>query len=65
MQELSWFLPSWPPAFGELVLFGALLVAGLLGGELVHRLASLPRLARHQNVYHAFFLLDALKLPPP
>ena len=29
--------------FGELVLFGALLVAGLLGGELVHRIAALPR----------------------
>ena len=43
MQELSWFLPSWPPVFGELVLFGALLVAGLLGGELVHRIAVLPR----------------------
>ena len=43
MQEYSWFLPSWPPAFGELVRFGALLLAGLLGGELVHRLASLPR----------------------
>lgn len=43
MQEFSWFLPSWPPAFGELVRFGALLLAGLLGGELVHRLASLPR----------------------
>lgn len=43
MQEVAWFLPSWPPAFGELVRFGALLLAGLLGGELVHRIASLPR----------------------
>jgi len=43
MQDLSWFLPSWPPVFGELVRFGALLVAGLLGGELAHRLAGLPR----------------------
>jgi Kef-type K+ transport system membrane component KefB len=43
MQELSWFLPAWPPAFGELVLFGGLLIAGLLGGELANRIASLPR----------------------
>jgi len=43
MQDLSWFLPSWPPVFGELVRFGALLVAGLLGGELAHRFAGLPR----------------------
>jgi Kef-type K+ transport system membrane component KefB len=43
MQEIAWFLPDWPPAFGELVRFGALLVAGLLGGELAHRLAGLPR----------------------
>lgn len=43
MQELSWFLPAWPPAFGELFLFGALLIAGLLGGELANRIASLPR----------------------
>lgn len=43
MQDVSWFLPSWPPAFGELVRFGALLVAGLLGGELAHRFAALPR----------------------
>jgi Kef-type K+ transport system membrane component KefB len=43
MQELSWFLPSWPPVFGNLALFGALLVAGLLGGELAHRFAALPR----------------------
>jgi Kef-type K+ transport system membrane component KefB len=44
MQELSWFLPSWPPPIGNLLLFGALLIAGLLGGELVHRLAALPRI---------------------
>lgn len=43
MQELAWFLPAWPPAIGNLVLFGALLAAGLLGGELVQRLAALPR----------------------
>jgi Kef-type K+ transport system membrane component KefB len=41
--ELTWFLPVWPLAFGDLTLFGALLVAGLLGGELTHRLAALPR----------------------
>jgi Kef-type K+ transport system membrane component KefB len=44
MQGFSWFLPSWPPAFGELVLFGGLLLAGLLGGELAHRAAALPRI---------------------
>lgn len=43
MQELSWFLPLWPLQFGELARFGLLLAAGLLGGELVHRLAALPR----------------------
>ena len=43
MQELSWFLPSWPPQFGNLLLFGALLVAGLVGGELAHRWVALPR----------------------
>ncbi len=43
MDELTWFLPAWPPVFGELVLFGALLAAGLLGGELVRRIAALPR----------------------
>ncbi|HUK03709.1 MAG TPA: cation:proton antiporter [Burkholderiales bacterium] len=43
MQELMWFLPAWPPAFGNLAFFGALLIAGLLGGELVNRLAALPR----------------------
>src|SRR5512139_1746894 len=44
MQELAWFLPSWPPPVGNLLLFGALLVAGLLGGELAHRLVALPRI---------------------
>ena len=43
MNELAWFLPGWPPAFGNLLLFGVLLVAGLLGGELVSRIAGLPR----------------------
>jgi Kef-type K+ transport system membrane component KefB len=44
MQELLWFLPAWPLALGEFVLFGALLIAGLLGGELAHRLLALPRI---------------------
>lgn len=43
MRDLAWFLPGWPPAFGELVLFGALLIGGLIGGELVNRVAGLPR----------------------
>jgi Kef-type K+ transport system membrane component KefB len=44
MQELAWFLPTMPPQLGELARFGLLLIAGLLGGELVHRLAGLPRI---------------------
>jgi len=44
MQEFAWFLPAWPPAFGELALFGTLLIAGVLGGELAHRFAALPRI---------------------
>lgn len=44
MQEIAWFLPAWPPAFGELARFGALLIAGLLGGELARRFAVLPRI---------------------
>lgn len=43
MQEVAWFLPHWPPPFGDLVLFGGLLIAGLFGGELANRIASLPR----------------------
>ena len=44
MQELLWFLPPWPPVFGDLAVFGALLLAGLLGGELANRLLALPRI---------------------
>ncbi len=44
MQEFAWFLPSWPPVFGELARFGALLIAGVLGGEIAHRFAALPRI---------------------
>jgi Kef-type K+ transport system membrane component KefB len=43
MRELSWFLPTWPLQFGDVAIFGALLLAGMLGGEFVHRLAAVPR----------------------
>src|SRR5262245_59570427 len=43
MQDLWWFLPEWPLMLGQFVLFGALLIAGLLGGELAQRL-GLPRI---------------------
>jgi len=38
------FLPELPPAFGQPALFGALLLAGLLGGELTRRFLGLPRI---------------------
>jgi len=44
MQELWWFLPEWPLGLGQFVVFGALLIAGLLGGELAQRLGGLPRI---------------------
>ena len=44
MQELWWFLPGWPLVIGQFVVFGALLICGLLGGELAQRLAGLPRI---------------------
>ena len=44
MQGLWWFLPEWPLALGQFVVFGTLLIAGLLGGELAQRLAGLPRI---------------------
>jgi len=43
MHDIAWFLPAWPPAFGDLAVFGVLLLAGLAGGELAHRVAALPR----------------------
>ncbi len=38
------FLPQLPPAFGQPALVGVLLLAGLLGGEVVRRLLGLPRI---------------------
>lgn len=38
------FLPALPPAFSHATVFGALVVVGLLAGELVRRYASLPRI---------------------
>lgn len=38
------FLPSLPPSPNPLVLFGLLLLAGLVGGEFVKRLLHLPRI---------------------
>jgi Kef-type K+ transport system membrane component KefB len=37
------FLPQYPFATSPLLLFGLLLIAGLLGGEIVRRVARLPR----------------------
>lgn len=44
MQDLLGFLPPWPPAFGDAATFGALLLAGLVGGEIVNRMLALPRI---------------------
>lgn len=38
------FLPQLPPALGQPALVGVLLLAGLLGGEVVRRLLGLPRI---------------------
>lgn len=40
----SGFFPQWPLALNALALFGLLLVAGIVGGELVQQLFRLPRL---------------------
>ncbi|HEX9183489.1 MAG TPA: cation:proton antiporter [Burkholderiales bacterium] len=42
-MDLS-FLPALPPVFGQTFLVGALLLAGLLGGELARRALGLPRI---------------------
>jgi Kef-type K+ transport system membrane component KefB len=39
------FLPAFPFALSRPLIVGALLLAGLVGGELVHRYLSLPRIA--------------------
>lgn len=38
------YLPQFPPALTQPILFGALLAAGLLAGEAARRYASLPRI---------------------
>lgn len=38
------FLPSWPPQANGFLLFGAILLAGLIGGELAGRTRYLPRI---------------------
>ncbi|HEX5463387.1 MAG TPA: cation:proton antiporter, partial [Burkholderiales bacterium] len=38
------FLPTLPLPASPLVLFGVLLIAGHIGGELVYRITSLPRI---------------------
>jgi Kef-type K+ transport system membrane component KefB len=43
MPHLS-FLPDFPLAMHPLLLFGVLLIAGVAGGELVHRAVRLPRI---------------------
>lgn len=64
MGELTWFLPVWPLAIGDLTLFGALLAAGLVGGELTRRFAALPRITGYVLVGvicgpHALDIVDA------
>ncbi|HEY8067581.1 MAG TPA: cation:proton antiporter [Burkholderiales bacterium] len=64
MSDLLWFLPGWPPALGDLVLFGGLLGAGLLGGEALHRFVALPRVTGYVLVGvacgpHVFDLVHA------
>ena len=43
MSQLP-FLPQWPFAANPLALFGVLLLAGLVGGELTKRVFRLPRI---------------------
>ncbi len=36
--------PIWPPEFNQFILFGLILIAGLIGGQLAHRTGYLPRI---------------------
>jgi Kef-type K+ transport system membrane component KefB len=36
------FLPTWPPEYNTQIAFGVLLLAGVLGGYLAHRISWLP-----------------------
>jgi Kef-type K+ transport system membrane component KefB len=36
--------PAWPPVFNQFILFGLILIAGLVGGQLAHRTGYLPRI---------------------
>lgn len=38
------FLPPWPPQINTLVVFGLVLWAGLVGGEIAHRSRYIPRI---------------------
>jgi Kef-type K+ transport system membrane component KefB len=38
------FLPAWPPEINTLVIFGLVLWAGLVGGEIAHRSRYVPRI---------------------
>ena len=58
------FLPPIPPVASPLALFGLLLIAGVIGGELVHRVARLPRIIGYVGTgmllgSSGFKLLDA------
>lgn len=44
MQDLLWFLPLWPPVLSHAALFGALVVIGLIAGEVARRYVALPRI---------------------
>lgn len=39
------FSPTWPPSIDGLVVFGGIVLIGLLGGRLVHFTGFLPRIS--------------------
>ena len=43
-MALQDFLPALPPSAGPLVLFGLILLAGLIGGEVARRALALPKI---------------------